>query len=363
MTDSTPGLRVVPIASEAAATATVDLIAAARRALAEARSLPDIRSVMEMASVAADAGRRAAKLAEAERLAAEVVKAAGDAANDAAAVRIEAQARAGELLAAMRDSGQRQGDGKRSHAATVSTLDELGVSKSESSRWQQVASVPADDRRAYVEETRAAGGEVSTAGLLRHSRPSAAGPARGPFSPDGEQAIDGRKRLAEVLRSALDELPTYPPALVRQLDGDDLVRFQRTARRVAQWFGYLMAEVRKGSAGQVLDAQRLEAIYTLVYDLRGLCAEPPWCRSTRSWTRSRPTSGRTCCWRRGTWAPGWPTWRASWSAREPTTTRARRRNRDPDRERARPRAAVRDLEGRGAWRGLPSPARRRRSPE
>ena len=42
---------------------TLALISDARRALAEAATLPDIRKVMEAASVAADAGRRAAKLA------------------------------------------------------------------------------------------------------------------------------------------------------------------------------------------------------------------------------------------------------------------------------------------------------------
>lgn len=81
------------------------LVTAARLALAEARTLPEIRKVMEAATVAADAGKRAAKLAEAEGMATEVVRQAEEAANDAAAVRIAAQARAGELLRAMRERG------------------------------------------------------------------------------------------------------------------------------------------------------------------------------------------------------------------------------------------------------------------
>lgn len=63
---------------------TLALISDARHALAEARTLPDIRRVMEAASVAADAGRRAAKLAKAHDLAADVVRDAEAAANDAA---------------------------------------------------------------------------------------------------------------------------------------------------------------------------------------------------------------------------------------------------------------------------------------
>lgn len=74
---------------------TLALISDARRALAEAQTLPDIRRVMEAAKVATDAMRRQAKLAEGQQMAAEVVQAAEEAANDAAAVRIEAQARAG----------------------------------------------------------------------------------------------------------------------------------------------------------------------------------------------------------------------------------------------------------------------------
>jgi len=41
---------------------TLALISDARHALAEARTLPDIRKVMEAAAVASDAGRRAATL-------------------------------------------------------------------------------------------------------------------------------------------------------------------------------------------------------------------------------------------------------------------------------------------------------------
>jgi hypothetical protein len=89
---------------------TLALISDARPALAAALTLPDIRKVMEAASVAANAGRRAAKLAEAHGLAADVVRDAEAAAREAAAVRIEAQAKAGELLKEMaeRERGTRE---------------------------------------------------------------------------------------------------------------------------------------------------------------------------------------------------------------------------------------------------------------
>ena len=59
------------------------------------------------------------------------------------------------------DRERRGGDRAKSHAAT---LPELGVTRSESGRWQQVALVPAAVRTGYVEETKADGGEVATSG-------------------------------------------------------------------------------------------------------------------------------------------------------------------------------------------------------
>ena len=90
------------------------------------------------------------------------------AAIDAPAGRIEAQARAGELLRDMAERGDRglaHGDcGSESHRATRSLADPA-VTKSESSRWQQVALVPAEVHAEYIEETTAAGDEVSRSRL------------------------------------------------------------------------------------------------------------------------------------------------------------------------------------------------------
>ena len=191
---------------------TLALISDARRALAEAATLPDIRRVMEAASVAADAGRRAAKLARARDLAADVVRDAEAAANDAAAVRIEAQAKAGELLKQMAERGERaragDADGRRQRPSP--TLGDLGVTKSESSRWQHVAAVPADTRQQYVEETKAAGEEISTDGLLQHA-----------------DAARGASALADAVERYpfLADVPGHPPArlleIAATLDGAD----------------------------------------------------------------------------------------------------------------------------------------------
>lgn len=99
---------------------------------------------------------------------------------EAAAVRIEAQAKAGEILRLMKERGERdsgQGGDRRSQLQAVTvipgglavpaTLADLGASKIESSRWQAVAAVAPEVRQDYVETVKEDGGEVTTAGLMR----------------------------------------------------------------------------------------------------------------------------------------------------------------------------------------------------
>lgn len=83
-------------------------------------------------------------------------------------IRLRAERKAGQLLKQMTERGERQGDGrpgKQSHGATVSTLDDLGVSKTQSSRWQGLADVPEDQFEAAL-----AGPEKpTTSGILTAS--------------------------------------------------------------------------------------------------------------------------------------------------------------------------------------------------
>lgn len=240
-------LRVLGGSGDADTGATLALISQARRNLAEAQTLPDIRRVMETASLAADAAERAARLAEAQRLAGEVVEAANEAANDAAAVRIEAQAKAGEMLREMAQRGERAkgGEAGRRESQPV-TLDGLGVSKMESSRWQQVAAVPPEVRQEYVDETKAARGEVSTAGLLRHaeSRPGDATTSR----PAGRRSVDhaaigaeAQKQIRTIYRGLL-ALPGYrPESLVATLDNSQRRDLLRALSLLPAW----IEDVRK----------------------------------------------------------------------------------------------------------------------
>ena len=160
---------------------TLQLVSNARRALAEARTLPDFRYVMEAATVATDAAKRAARLMEAQGVAAQVVEQANEAANDAAAVRIEAQAGAGRILREMKAQGEMIPGRQKSDPGSKSRLttpEALGIGENGEGRaaaylhaalWQRVADVPDNVRVEYVDETVERGGEITTAGLLRYA--------------------------------------------------------------------------------------------------------------------------------------------------------------------------------------------------
>lgn len=81
--------------------------------------------------------------------------------NECAAVKLRAERRAGEILAKSLTLGR-----KRSHDATVS-LDELGITKSASSRWQRMASVSENVFEQWLADTFAAGKEITQQAAIK----------------------------------------------------------------------------------------------------------------------------------------------------------------------------------------------------
>ena len=89
--------------------------------------------------------------------------------NQCAEIKLRAERRLGEMLS--QTVPHHGGRPKRSRDATVSrpTLDSLGVTKSQSSRWQRIADIPSKRFENYLTEAKSAtdGEEITTAGLLR----------------------------------------------------------------------------------------------------------------------------------------------------------------------------------------------------
>lgn len=125
----------------------------ARRALAEARRVDEVKNIRDKA-VAVQAYARQAKDEQLIRHATEI--------------RVRAERRAGELLIEMAARGERQksgqADGRRAQPS-VPKLADLGVSRTQSSRWQAIARIPQEEFERKTE--RIARGDLDAAVEIR----------------------------------------------------------------------------------------------------------------------------------------------------------------------------------------------------
>lgn len=122
---------------------------AARRALAEATRIDEVKQVRDQA--------------EALRLYVKQQKGTLQMQNQCAEIKLRAERRAGEILGEL---GQVR-RGRPGKGDMMSPLSEIGISKKQSSRWQAEAAIPEAVFEGYVETARGAGDEITQAGLLR----------------------------------------------------------------------------------------------------------------------------------------------------------------------------------------------------
>jgi N6-adenosine-specific RNA methylase IME4 len=129
----------------------IDLLRQARRLLAEARTVSEVKDLRDKA--------------ESVRLYLRQREDAREAQQDAAELRVRAERKLGELLAATVNHAGSRGVGR-----TVRPTLPEGVSKSQSHRWQRLASVPADAFEAHLARCREAGNDITTAGVAALAR-------------------------------------------------------------------------------------------------------------------------------------------------------------------------------------------------
>ena len=141
---------------------------AARTALAEAHRVDEVKDIRDKAEAMA-AYARQAKDQELILWATEI--------------KVRAERKAGEMLTATAASGERAGKsdggkkaaaerwGSSSHDATSHppTLADIGITKDQSSRWQQLASMSEDHFEAAVATAKDTAGQVTTAFMLREA--------------------------------------------------------------------------------------------------------------------------------------------------------------------------------------------------
>jgi len=120
----------------------------ARRALREAVTVDDVKDVRDKA--------------EAIRM---YLKQSGDSLdmqNMAASLKLRAERRGGELLRDMEKH-----NGRPKNGSSVEPLSDIGIGKTQSHRWQRLASIPETEFEAFIESTTSASQELTTAGALR----------------------------------------------------------------------------------------------------------------------------------------------------------------------------------------------------
>jgi len=211
---------------------------AAVKALAEAHAVDEVKDMHDKA-VAVQAYARQAKD---ETLI-----------NYANEIKNRAARKGGELLKEMKERGELFQGGRPSEkeedcsiknlssaddrliGQKTTTLEELGISRNQSSEWQQLAEVPEDEFEDYIQECKEENKQPPIKEALKVIKEKLnEGRLTGEAleaSRRNAKAISKRAQLAGQVYMALEELDTYPLTVEELLERKDEI-FQNTGRRV-----------------------------------------------------------------------------------------------------------------------------------
>lgn len=188
----------------------------ARTALAECYRVDEVKDIRDKAEAMA-AYARQAKDSELIQYATEI--------------KVRAERRCGELLARTAETGERATRSSGgANVPTVSndstpkppTLADMGLTRDESSRYQQLAAMPDEHFETAVATAKATAGEVTTAFMLREAKK--AKPQGQP--PKGKKAEELRQELKEASSRGVSMLTTYAGLTLRALRATDSVTDQ-----------------------------------------------------------------------------------------------------------------------------------------
>lgn len=162
----------------------------ARAALAECHRVDEVKDIRDKAEAMAAYARQAKDSALIQM---------------ATEIKVRAERRCGELLSQseLRNGGHAMKARSNDATEVPPTLAEMGLSKSESSRYQQLAAMPAEHFETAVATAKATAGEVTTAFMLRE-----AGKAR-PNKKLNQKEQEQLKELDAARARGVSMLTTY----------------------------------------------------------------------------------------------------------------------------------------------------------
>ena len=183
---------------------------AARTALAEAHRVDEVKDIRDKAEAMA-AYARQAKDSELIQYATEI--------------KVRAERRCGELLTRTEKNTGAAGTGSNQHVVrsndtTAPTLADMGLTKDESSRYQQLAAMPDEHFETAVATAKATAGEVTTAFMLREAKKAKPEPVK------GKKAEAVRQELKQAQERGVSMLMTYAGLTLRALRATDSVSDQ-----------------------------------------------------------------------------------------------------------------------------------------
>lgn len=167
----------------------------ARSALAEAHSFDEVKDIRDKAEAMA-AYARQAKDTELIEFATEI--------------KVRAERRCGEMLHAAAKTGERatkqKHKGSMSDAATCPpSLADLGITRDQSSRYQQLAAMPEKHFEAAVATAKATVGQVTSAYMMRAAKPKARSTPRPKSKPNKsrQNLLDRMNAMADAGNTSL----------------------------------------------------------------------------------------------------------------------------------------------------------------
>lgn len=187
------------------------LLGQAESAIAKAKTIDEVKNWIDKA--------------EACRVYAKKAQKGLDIQNQAAEIKIMAERKAGDMLAKM--DRQRKGDGRPAKASQPATLSKIGVNRSQSSRWQAIAAVPARDFNRHVAETKKAGRELTSTSVAKLAQKRASmGPNGKPVSPPRGKfdviVIDPPWPMEKILREVHPEQVTMDYPTMQESELEDI---------------------------------------------------------------------------------------------------------------------------------------------